>query len=43
MRIDKVGGANKGAAQNAGGRRLLAIPTPLADRVGELGRGTARP
>ncbi len=30
--------ANKSAAPNAGGRRLFAIRTPLAARVGELGR-----
>jgi hypothetical protein len=29
---------NKGVAPNAGGRRLFQIRTPLAARVGELGR-----
>jgi len=29
---------NKGAEPNAGGRRLLTVLTPLAARVGELGR-----
>ncbi len=29
---------NKGAAPNAGGRRLFAVRTPRAARVGELGR-----
>jgi hypothetical protein len=33
-----ISAANEGAAPNAGGQRLLAIPTPLAARVGELGR-----
>ena len=30
--------ANNGAAPNAGGQPLLPIQTPLAARVGELGR-----
>src|SRR5688572_23826617 len=34
--------SNKGAAPNADGRRLLAIPTPLAARVGELGLAVIR-
>ena len=37
-----ISAANEGAAPNAGGQRLLAIPTPLAARVGELGRSLRR-